>query len=40
MAKTFENEYVEKARGEGKKVIGYGCLATPREIIEAAGLYP
>jgi benzoyl-CoA reductase subunit C len=40
MVKTFENEYVEKARGEGKKVIGYGCLATPREIIEAAGLYP
>jgi benzoyl-CoA reductase/2-hydroxyglutaryl-CoA dehydratase subunit BcrC/BadD/HgdB len=40
MAKTFENEYVEKAREEGKKVVGYGCLATPREIIEAAGLYP
>ncbi len=36
----FENEYVRRARSEGTKVIGYGCLATPREIIEAAGLYP
>ena len=37
---NFENDYVKKAREEGTRVIGYACLATPREIIEAAGLYP
>lgn len=40
LANDFENEYVKKAREDGRKVIGYACLATPREIIEAAGLYP
>ena len=40
LASTYESENVKKAREEGKRVIGYACLATPREIIEAAGLYP
>jgi len=40
LASSYESENIKKARKEGKKVVGYACLATPREIIEAAGLYP
>lgn len=36
----IENEYVQKARSSGQKIIGYSCLSTPREALDAAGLFP
>ena len=37
---VIENDYVKGWKGEGKKVVGYACVATPVEVIEAAGLLP
>jgi len=37
---TIENNYVRQARTEGHKIIGYSCLSTPREVLDAAGLFP
>lgn len=37
---TIENDYVRQAREDGQKIVGYACLATPREILDAAGLFP
>lgn len=37
---TVENSYIKKARESGQKIVGYTCLATPREILDAAGLFP
>jgi len=34
------NDYVKDWKDKGGKVIGYSCVATPVEIIEAAGLLP
>ncbi len=39
-SETFENRFVKKWKEEGKKVIGYSCVMTPAEIIEAAGILP
>lgn len=39
-ASVIENEYVRGWKGEGKKVVGFACIATPVEVIEAAGLLP
>lgn len=39
-ASVIENEYVRGWKGEGRKVIGYACIATPVEVIKAAGLLP
>lgn len=37
---SLENETVRQWRGGGGKILGYACLLTPVEIIEAAGLLP
>ncbi len=34
------NDYVKGWKEKGGKVVGYACVATPVEIIEAAGLLP
>ncbi len=34
------NRYVKDWKEQGGKVVGYACLATPVELIEAAGLLP
>jgi benzoyl-CoA reductase subunit C len=34
------NQYVRDWKEKGGKVLGYGCVATPVEIIEAAGILP
>lgn len=34
------NDYVKEWKGNGGKVIGYSCLITPVELIEAAGFLP
>lgn len=33
-------DYVRRWKAEGGKVLGYACVATPVEIIEAAGILP
>lgn len=40
LTSVIENSYVKKAREEGQRIVGYACLATPREILDAAGLFP
>ena len=40
LSSVIENEYVRKWKDEGGKVIGYACVATPVEVIEAAGILP
>ena len=37
---VVENSFVRKALESGQKIVGYTCLATPREIFDAAGLFP
>ncbi|MEJ5185998.1 MAG: 2-hydroxyacyl-CoA dehydratase family protein [Candidatus Geothermincolales bacterium] len=39
-ASQIETEYVRRFKEGGGKVVGYGCVATPVEIVEAAGLLP
>ncbi|MDI6830720.1 MAG: 2-hydroxyacyl-CoA dehydratase family protein [Actinomycetota bacterium] len=34
------NDYVKEWKAAGGKVVGYSCVATPVEIVEAAGLLP
>ncbi len=36
----IENDYVKKWKEEGGQVVGYICVATPTEIMEAAGILP
>ncbi len=40
LVSVIENSYVKEARKNGQKIIGYSCLATPREIFDAAGIFP
>lgn len=40
MIKTIENEYVQKARANGESIVGFSCLSTPREVLDAAGIFP
>jgi benzoyl-CoA reductase subunit C len=40
LASVIENDYVKKAQADGTKIVGYACLATPREIFDAAGIFP
>lgn len=40
ISKVIENEYVNDWKKKGGKVVGYSCIFTPVEILEAAGLYP
>ncbi len=37
---VIENSHVKRARERGQKIVGYACLATPREILDAAGIFP
>ncbi len=39
-AATIYSSYVDDWKKKGGKVLGYGCLYTPVELIEAAGLLP
>jgi len=39
-SKLFENDHVKKWKSQGGRVLGYICVATPTEIIEAAGILP
>lgn len=39
-SEVIENDYVKKWKADGKKVVGYSCVTTPPEIIDAAGLLP
>ena len=39
-SEMIENDYVKKWKSEGKQVLGYTCVMTPAEVIEAAGLLP
>jgi benzoyl-CoA reductase subunit C len=36
----LENEAVKKWKAEGRPVVGYTCLATPVELLDAAGVLP
>ena len=40
LVSTVENSFVKKAKEKGKPIVGYTCLATPREIFDAAGIFP
>lgn len=37
---VIENSYVTKALAAGQKIVGYTCLSTPREVLDAAGIFP
>ncbi|MBU4441412.1 MAG: 2-hydroxyacyl-CoA dehydratase family protein [Actinobacteria bacterium] len=39
-SEVIENEYVKRWKKGGGKVIGYSCVATPVEVIDAAGILP
>jgi len=39
-AAVMQNEYLKKYKSDGGRVIGYACIATPVEIVEAAGMLP
>ena len=36
-SEMIENDYVKKWKSEGKSVLGYTCVMTPPEVIEAGG---
>lgn len=40
LSETVENDCVKEWKEAGKKVLGYACVCTPAEIIDAAGLLP
>lgn len=40
ISETVENDCVKEWKDAGKKVLGYACVATPAEVIDAAGLLP
>ena len=39
-SETLENDYVKGWKDGGGKVLGYACVSTPPEIIDAAGILP
>ena len=39
-ASQIETDYVRRFKEGGGKVVGYACVATPVEVLEAAGLLP
>ncbi len=39
-AEVIENDFIKSWKDQGKKVVGYSCIATPKEFIEAAGMLP
>jgi benzoyl-CoA reductase subunit C len=40
VSEVVENDYVKKWKESGGKVLGYACVTTPPEIIDAAGILP
>jgi bzd-type benzoyl-CoA reductase N subunit len=40
VSEVVENDYVKKWKEGGGKVLGYACVTTPPEIIDAAGILP
>ena len=40
LSESVENDCVREWKDAGKKVLGYACVATPVEIIDAAGILP
>ena len=40
LSSTLENDWVKRWKEDGRKVVGYACLSTPPEIMDAAGLLP
>jgi benzoyl-CoA reductase subunit C len=40
LSEAIENESVKEWKKAGGKVVGYACVATPAELIDAAGLLP
>jgi benzoyl-CoA reductase subunit C len=40
ISESVENECVKEWKGAGKKVLGYACVCTPAEVIDAAGILP
>lgn len=40
LSETVENDFVKEWKQAGKKVVGYACITTPAEVIDAAGLLP
>ena len=40
LASSTHNHYLEEAKRQGKKIIGYFCSYMPEEIIHAAGFVP
>ncbi len=40
ISSSLENDYLVKARSEGKKTIGFVCSFVPQEILTAAGAVP
>jgi len=39
-AQKLENDYIRGWKEKGGKVLGYICVATPVELIEAGGILP
>lgn len=37
---VIENSYVTRARAAGQAIVGYACLSTPREVLDAAAIFP
>jgi len=40
VSEGLNNRYIEEARAEGKRVVGYFCGYVPRELFDVAGLLP
>ncbi len=40
LARTIRNPHLDQWLKDGGKVLGFSCVATPREIMDAAGLLP
>ena len=40
LSETIENECVKEWKDAGKKVVGYACVMTPVEVLDAAGILP
>jgi benzoyl-CoA reductase subunit C len=40
ISEAVENDYVKEWKASGGKVLGYACVCTPSEVIDAAGILP
>ena len=40
ISESFDNPHLESFRQQGGKVLGISCVATPRELLDAAGVVP